>query len=127
MITHCTSPLILNTHNKNTDMSVRLHAARTYKVEWGAGTFGSESENINSLLYNLCENICYNGPAAEYAEDLEIDANDFKEAIERVRSMSPKDLKHYGIELTPTHLAKELEDLYEEADKSDGYIHLCWF
>ena len=64
-------------------MSVRLHAARTYKVEWGAGTFGSESENINSLLYNLCENICYNGPAAEYAEDLEIDANDFKEAIER--------------------------------------------
>ena len=108
-------------------MSVRLHAARSYKVEWGNGTFGSESEHINSLLYNLCDNMGYNGVAAEYAEDLEIDADDFKEAIERVGEMTPKELEYYGLNYTPSQLADELEALYNEADKSDGYIHLCWY
>lgn len=113
-------------------MSIRLHSATTYKVEYGPGGLSNSMYGVNKLLQFMCPSIVYNGEYITCAEDIEIPVDEFERAINTLKSYNdenelPKAVFDRSDPLTLEDIVTTLESLFNEADKSDGFVHLSWF
>ena len=95
-------------------MAYKLHSAKTYKVEYASHSLSlSEDEELLNKIFDTYDVMVYR-ESSEQAESWEIEANDFARVLDNLEREN-KDM--YTI----------LKEVYDTADKSDGYVHLFWF
>lgn len=113
-------------------MGYRLHVAKTYKVEYALGdAFNYKVEEFHEFL-SAC-GADYTGDL--YDSDFEVCKEDWQMVIEKLKNLdSIKDVEKTDIlrcieelECTEDEVLEMLEYYLENADTSDGYLHLSFF
>ena len=108
-------------------MGYRLHCATAHKVEYGEGYFNHLLECVNKFLIEECPNAMTD----DCGENILIPRDELIKAAESVESDeeyyqcvldSEDDFPYSAIEF-----ARILRMFAEESDKSDEFVHLCWF
>lgn len=112
-------------------MGYRLHVAKTYKVEWDLdGMFNYKSEQINTLIGELCPNAFFSGEDKSFSERIEIDKDEFEDAIQTIvgdTEYYDRLLKSRGISYTADEFAGSLLHLLKASDKQSDIVILEWF
>lgn len=114
-------------------MGVRLHVARTYKVEFADSQFFNwQIEEINNLIKNHCENSCfsYNDDYCN-SDSFEVDKDDLIKLIEWLKICSVEEYetenKKLSKEYTKDEVAKNLNYCLEHSDPENDYVKFYWF
>jgi hypothetical protein len=112
-------------------MGYRLHVAKTYKVEWDYnGMFNHKSEQINTLLADLCPLAYFDGEDKSFSQRIEINKEELQEAIQDIENNNEyydELLEHRGINCTANEFIDCLKDLLKVSDKRNDYVILEWF
>lgn len=115
-------------------MGNRIHIITKHVVEYGAGGFSWQHDELERLLSdNGCE---VNGQLnSDCIGDWEIEEHDFQDAVKRIKKLSAKKIKSYFTGYTVQDTDKELkeyvvnllQEFVDTGDHSNGYYHFSWF
>jgi hypothetical protein len=103
-------------------MGCRLHSAKKLIVEWSKSAYFNWKQYDLSHLFGLFD-IYYDG------EEFDVSVEDFKYMLKSLKEMSDEDFNGHmqPFEYTREETIECLKNLYDEADKTDGYIYFSWF
>lgn len=117
-------------------MGHRLHVAKTYKVEYSFSKgFNYKVTEFKNLLDEL--DVTYTGD--EYDNDFEVTVDDWKKVIDILKHPEKVDFDRDGIDIEEVKKCLKMcgetwddalrlfEQILEEGDSEDGYLHFCFF
>lgn len=115
-------------------MGHRLHVAKTYKVEYSFSKgFNYKVEEFKSFLDEL--DVSYTGDV--YDNDFEVTVDDWKKVIDIMKhpeKVNPDDIDIDEVKQrlkmcgeTWDDALRLFEQILEEGDSEDGYLHFCFF
>ena len=103
-------------------MGCRLHSAKKYVVQWGTSAYFNWCQNDISHLFSLF---------GIYSDDTDfnVDIDEYKYMLKSLKEMSDEEFDEH---MSPFNYSREetidnLQSLYDQADKSDGFIYFSWF
>lgn len=113
-------------------MAVRIHPHIKHEIK-----LGNELPNVLTQedfnLFLQANTDGYWEDGAEYQSECEVDANSLKKLIEGLKDKE-KRKKYIEEQALPLETEDDwklfifvLEKLYDDADKSSGYVHWSWF
>ena len=103
-------------------MGCRLHTAKKYIVEWSTSAYfnwkQSDIEHLFGLFDMYCDDSSFN-----------VEVDDYKYMLKNLKEMTDGEfIEHMGnFDYTREETIDCLQNLYDNADKSDGCIYFSWF
>ena len=115
-------------------MSIRLHYARRYEIDWSGGLY-SGINDINSLFMENIEAFYPYSEFGEYSEEFEVDKKSLEEFVKKVKGdkvyWEEKIKKEYPSIICEYYSLDDFLEFLEEAINNspidDSIIHFCWF
>lgn len=97
-------------------MSIKLHSAKVYKVEYAHHPFSMYGDDYDKLKELIEESGAYINELDSCNGDVtwEISVEDFEKVIEYAKANNHS-------------LTEDVERILKQSDTSDGYLHLFWF
>lgn len=110
-------------------MSVRLHVHQRHEIEYGSKGFVNEKYGLLNLLKDIGCDIWSSDESQEGESEWEIDAEDFRKAVEQIKEIPAAELERYfdSHSFKKNQIVKELENYIETGTDGDGYYHFSWF
>lgn len=115
-------------------MGNRMHVHIKHEIEYGSSGFNWQIDGVKDLLENA--GCCISGELNdESIGDWEIDENEFKGAVKKIKRMSAEKIasffsKDYVGE-SPDGFKKDITSLLQgfvdTGDHHNGYYHFSWF
>lgn len=108
-------------------MGYRLHVRKINRIEYSTGSFNNMGDSVMPVLHDF--------PGDHWVSEddcrLEINKDDFRDGIRKLKEMTSEQFKasypRFTPEMTKEELVETLEELLEEADPDGDVVALDWF
>lgn len=109
---------------------MKIHVSPIYQVTYGDGHFNCMQAEINNLLMEHCDGVCYDGGAIDCAERLEVPRQELVSLlydISKDKDDFSKWLDLYSFKCTVDEFICIVSEWIAKSDPRNDYVVLTWF